>query len=707
MPGVKPTVSPPVAGMRPFAHREHGVDRPDPYAWLRETESPEVLAHLAAERAWYEDSTAHLLPLIASLRAEMAARLSDCDDAPHGRLTRFSYYTRLPAGSEYPQLLRNRDTETALQEPGGRGIRDADVILDANLLDTGSGYVELGLTEVSPDERLLAYSVDTTGDEVYALRFRDLDTGVDLAEEIPRTYYGGAWGADNATFYYTVHDEAYRPFQVWRHRIGRPPEEDDLVLEEPDQRFELTLHGGRSGDVILVLAESRRTTEVWALDAHDPQARPWSVGGRREGVEYRAEHRRTADGDELLLVTDDGETEFRLARCPVPRGAGQDHSTWTAVRSGEDGRLERADAFADHVVLTVRHGARRRLLVLDGHRLDGDPLHVIEPAFAGGHVELGPNPLDTASSVLVVDQAHTHPRVWSEVDLATGSRREVHRQEAPGHDPSDYLAELRLLVAPGGDARPVPATLVRHRDTPLDGTAPAVLYGYGAYEYTFEPDWDPALPSLLDRGVVYVHAHVRGGGEQGRAGWLDGRMEAKQHTFDDFAAAADALASGLVDGSRIVSRGLSAGGLLQGAAFSQRPDRWAGVVAEVPFVDVVTTLFDADVPLTVNEWEEWGDPRNREDFAWLLDYSPYENPPEAGGRPPLLVTGALHDPRVMVWEPAKWVARLRETDPAWSPRCVFRVELGAGSHVGPSGRFAHLGYEAEVAAWMLERMGLA
>jgi oligopeptidase B len=249
----------------------------------------------------------------------------------------------------------------------------------------------------------------------------------------------------------------------------------------------------------------------------------------------------------------------------------------------------------------------------------------------------------------------------------------------------------------------VPVTLVLRRDTPLDGTAPALLYGYGAYEYTFEPEWDPALPSLLDRGVVFAHAHVRGGGEGGRRWWLDGRLEHKQNTFSDHLAVADGLAE-VVDGDRLATRGLSAGGLLQGAVLSQRPERWRAVVAEVPFVDVVSTMLDPGIPLTVTEWDEWGDPRRKQDFDWMLAYSPYDNVPAAGTRPDLLVTGALHDPRVMVWEPAKWVAALRASDPDWSPRCLFRCETGAGAHAGPPGRFARLGYEAEVYAWLLDKL---
>ena len=321
----------------------------------------------------------------------------------------------------------------------------------------------------------------------------------------------------------------------------------------------------------------------------------------------------------------------------------------------------------------------------------------------GGHVALVRSPLYDGGSVTVREESWLQPAVCHAWDLGSGALRTVWRQEAPGFDPSQYVTLRRTF--PSADGTAVPATLMRHRDTPLDGSAPALLYGYGSYEAVEEPEWDPTLPSLLDRGAVYVVTHPRGGGEMGRQWYLDGKLAHKQHTFDDHLAVADGLArEGLVDPGRIATRGLSAGGLLQGAVLSQRPDRWRAVVAEVPFVDVVTTMFDASIPLTVTEWEEWGDPRRREDFDWLRAYSPYDNLPAAGERPDLLVTGAVHDPRVMVHEPAKWVAALRHTDPAWSPRCLFRCETGAGAHVGPSGRFGHLGYEAEVLAWVLDRL---
>ena len=683
--------SPPRATQLPYEHTEHGVSRPDPFHWMRDLDSPELLANLVAERAWYDAATGHLGSLVETLRSEMVQRVPATDSSVSWRRQAFSYYRVLPAGREYHQLLRNLDS-------------GPQVLLDVNELARGSDYVELGLELVSSNERFLAYSVDRTGDEVYELVFRDLYSGTDLPDLVPRSYYGGAWDASSEHFFYTVHDDAFRPFQIWRHRLGTATDQDILLLEEPDERFELNVRPARSGGLVVMWAESRNTREVWVVDAQDPQAVPHSVGGRRIGVEYDAEHALFADGREsLLLVTNDGATEFRLMESPVPRTSDHTHEVWTDVRPENPGeRLERIDAFATHAVLSYRAETEHRLRVLPIEELGSDG-RVIRPIFFGGTVVLGRNELFETTSVIIEDQSYVEPPAWSDVDLHTGARAVVHRRQAPHHEPTHYRVEQRNL--PSADGELVPVTLVHHRRTRLDGSAPALLYGYGAYEYTFEPEWDPALPSLLDRGVVFAHVHVRGGGERGRRWWLEGSLAHKQNTFTDHIAAAEGLER-VVDTSRLATRGLSAGGLLQGAVFSQRPDRWRAVVAEVPFVDVVSTMFDASVPLTVTEWDEWGDPRRREDFDWMLAYSPYDNLPPAGSRPDLLVTGALHDPRVMVWEPAKWVAALRASDPEWSPRCLFRCETGAGAHVGPSGRFAHLGYEAEIYAWVLDRLGV-
>ncbi len=698
------------------------MTRHDPYAWLHDAGSSEVRTHLLAERAWYDAAVAHLHSLTTDLGSEMIGRLPATEVSPRWNRSRFSYYTETPAGRDYPRICReirnnSGDNATESLSSGVRGddFRDVtqvvgdgpEVLLDVNDVAAGEDYVELGLTLVSPDENLLAWSADTDGDEVYVLRFRDLRTGEDLPEEVPRTYYGAAWSADSQWFFYTVHDEAYRPFQVWRHRLGTPVADDVLVQEEGDERFELRLRATRSGDWVVVWAESNTTAETWLVDAHAPEAPPRPAGGRRDGVRYRVDHRRDPFGHgtgDLLVVVDD-RTEQRLMTSPLPGPEGLDHTAWAEARPEDPAvHLERVDAFGGGVVASVRADGAHQLLLLPHDDLAGSGIPVTTET-AGGGVHLSTTTEYDVDRVLVEDESWLSPPVWSEVGLDTGERHEVLRREAPGFDAAAYVVERRHFPSTGGVM--VPASVMRHRDTPLDGSAPVVLYAYGAYGYTFEPQWDPALPTLLDRGVVWVHAHVRGGSEEGRHWYLDGKVLAKQHTFDDHAAVADGLAAaGLVDPARIASRGLSAGGLLQGAVFSQRPDRWCAVVAEVPFVDVVTTMFDESTPLTITEWEEWGDPRVREEFDAMLRWSPYENLPPAGGRPDLLVTGAVHDPRVMVREPAKWVAALRASDPAWSPRCLFRCEVGAGAHVGPSGRTGHLAYEAEVFAWLLDRFGM-
>ncbi len=707
------TPHPPQARAEAFAHTEHGVSRPDPYAWMRDTGSPELLAHLSAERAFYDVSCTHLNSLVDALQAEMVSRLAPTEESPRSHRVAFSYYTVLPAGRDYAVLMREDhhpetlpDVDSTATTPDPHENR-AETVLDVNALADDSGYLDLGLTSVSPDERVVAYSVDRTGDEVFALRFRDLATGSDLPDVIERSYYGAAWSADSTWFFYTVHDEAYRPFQVWRHRLGTDPADDVLVLEEPDERFEVVVRGTRTGDLVVVFSESNTTSECWVVDAHDVTRGPWSVGGRRDGIRYHTEHRRLPDGSsDLLIVTNDDAVEFRLMAAPVPAGADQDASAWREARAEDPAdRIERVDAFADGVVLHLRTGGDHVLRVLRHDDLAG-PGHDVRTRFPGGAPYLWRTPRYDSPTFTIVDESYTEPAVWSAVDLVTGKVADVHHQEAPGHEPGCYLTERRTF--PSADGTSVPATIVRHRETPLDGTAPALVYGYGSYEAVFEPEWDPALPSFLDRGAVFCFAHLRGGGELGRQWYLDGKLDHKQHTFDDHIAVADGLAAaGLVDPDRIATRGLSAGGLLQGAVFTQRPDRWRAVVAEVPFVDVVTSMLDETTPLTITEREEWGDPRLREEFDWMLAYSPYENLPPAGARPDLLVTGALHDPRVMVREPAKWVAALRASDPVWSPRCLFRAETGAGAHVGPSGRFGHLRYEAEVYAWLLDRLGLA
>jgi oligopeptidase B len=706
-----PPLSPPVAPRRETVHELHGDRRVDAYDWLRDTGDPETLAYLASERAFYDASTASLRDDAEALFAAMTARVAPAESSVAHRRHRYAYLTRTREGSEYEQRCR-----VALPANTGADWRSlvdldaAEVMLDPADLTGGSSFLDLGVMLVSPDERLLAYSYDRTGDEVYRMRFRDLDAGRDLDDELPRTYYTAAWSADSSTLFYTVHDEIYRPYQVWRHRVGTAAADDVLVLEESDARYDLEIEASRSGDVIAIVSFCRDTSEVWLVDAHRPEEPPRCVEPRRKGVEYFVEHARTPVGDRLLIVTNDGAEEYRLMSTPLDDPSAANWVEATPQRPGE--RLHSAAAFAGHVVLGLRRDVR---LCLRAHSIGADgslsPDGVdLVAAVDNAALRLGDNEVFDTATATVYEDSYTTPRAWHDVDLASGVRTLVHQTTVPNYDPTSYVSDLVWAPSPSRgqttDVAPVkvPITVVRRADVALDGSAPCLLYGYGAYESCDEPSFDPGIAALLDRGVVFAHAHIRGGGEGGRRWWLDGMMARKQNTFTDQIAAADRLADGLVDGDRIVGRGLSAGGLLQGAVFSQAPDRWRGIVAEVAFVDVVTTMLDPSIPLTVTEWDEWGDPRRPEDYRWMRAYSPYDNPPPAGGRPDLLVTGALHDARVMVFEPAKWVALLRQTDPDWSPRCLFRVELGAGAHVGPSGRYAHLRYEAEVYAWALQRL---
>jgi oligopeptidase B len=682
----------------------HGQTDVDDYAWMRDHDAPEFGAYLAAERAYYDAQTVSLAGLTDELFAEAVARTpTTADDSVAWPLRGYRYWYRTPERAENRQLFRARRDQAGAGEPR--------LLLDENLLATPTGYVDVPVAEPSPDDRLVAWLVDGSGAEIYQLRFTEIETGRELADVVERTYPGGAWSSDSAHFFYLVPDKAWRPCQVWRHAIGTPATEDALVYEENDQRFDLTLAASRSGELIIITIESRDTSEVRIIPAGEPLSPPVVVEPRRRGIEYRVDHAADPAGGpgELVIVTDDGTPEFTLMRAPVTAPS---RPNWTAVPCAAvaparpDSRLLRCDVLADHLVLTLRRDGAPMLAIADH---DGGTVREIHPALAAGAISVRHAAEYQSASVIIAEESLIEPARWSDLNLATGERTELKRADVPGYDAGLY--RTKRIEARAGDGASIPVTLAYGVDTTLDGTAPCLLYGYGAYEACSDAEFDRSLPSLLDRGVVFAIAHVRGGGERGRNWWQQGRLRAKPTTFSDFIDVADGLAGDppgavpLVDGRRIVSRGLSAGGLLQGAVYSRAPGRWRAVVAEVPFVDCVTTMLDPSIPLTINEWDEWGDPRDPDDFAVLRSYSPFDNPP-AGPRPDLLVTGAVHDTRVLVHEPAKWVARLRTSDTADS-RVLFRVELGAGAHGGPSGRFGQLRYEAEVYAFILGAMGLA
>ena len=691
--------TPPAAPRVPSARELHGDTLTDDYAWMRARDDAALQEYLIAERAYYDAQTERLRGLADTLAAEAASRIpTGDDDSVAWPRDGFAFRTRTPADADNEQLLRS---------PAGESPEE--VILDDNLVARRTGFADVGVREPSPDGALLAWSVDTSGAENYELRIRDLDTGEDLPEVIAPTAPEVAWSADSRHLFYLVADALFRQWQLWRHRVGTPATADELVLEEADPRFELTLAASRSGELAIIVAASRDTSEVRVIELHDPVADPVLLQPRQPGVEYRVDHARGGPGDTgtLYLVTDIGEREFALMKVPLaaPGRAGWESVSCSAVAPARaDTRLVACDVFAEHLLLTLRrHGGK--LLAITDH--GGADVRELQPQVPAGSIRVEHAHDYDSGSVIIAEQSLIEPIAWYELDLATGTRRLLKRMEVPGYDPARYRTERRTAPAP--DGTPIPVTLAYRDGTPLDGSAPCLLYGYGAYEDSLDPEFDRSLPSLLDRGVVYAVAHIRGGGEGGRSWWQEGRLRAKPTTFTDHAAVADWLAGSsgpaLVDGTRIVTRGLSAGGLLQGAVYSLRPDRWRAVVAEVPFVDVVNTMLDPSIPLTITEWDEWGDPRDPEDYACMKAYSPYDNPP-AGRRPALLVTGAVNDPRVSVHEPAKWVARLRATDTQGS-RLLFRPELGVGAHSGPTGRSARFSYSAEVQAFILDAMGIS
>jgi oligopeptidase B len=664
----------------------------DPYGWMRDTQLPAMRAYLAAERQYYDDQLAPLRGLRDELRQEMTGRVAAAEESVRWRHGGFWYCTRTVPGQEFGQFCRAAGPGEPVQ-----------LLLDENALlndpACSGGYVALGVREVSPDGRLLAYSVDFDGDEVYQLRIRDLASGRDLPDRIERTYYGLAWAADSRSLLYVVTDQEYRPHEVWRHGLGTRPDRDVLVFREEDQRFELTVRATRSGEYLLVETESRDTTETLAVPAADPGASPAVLAPRRRGVEYRADHARGPDGGEFYLVSNDVAAEFRLVRAPV-RAPGRD--AWTEVIAGApDTRLVSCQVFGRYLIVEQRHAAATQLRVLDR---ETGAQRLIEPPGPEFALELAVNEEYDVAAVSVRTESLIDPPAWHDVDLASGRWELRKRQDVPGYDPARY--ESRRLTATAPDGTMIPVTIAGRRGLGPDGTAPGLLYGYGAYEACSWPEFSVLTPSLLDRGFVYAVAHIRGGGEGGRRWWLDGRLTRKRNTFTDFIAAADMLAAdGWADGGRIVSRGLSAGGLLQGAVYAMAPGRWRAVVAEVPFVDCVTTMLDPSIPLTITEWDEWGDPRDPEILAYLRSYSPYDNVP-AGPRPDLLVTGSLHDPRVLIHEPAKWVAKLRATGDGQA-RVLFRAELGTAGHTGPTGRYEQLGYQAEIGAFIVAAAGQA
>ncbi len=673
---------PPVASPRPKELEAGGDRRIDPYYWLRERDNPEVLAYLEAENSYADAVMTESAGLQARLYAEIRGRVQETDFSAPVLYKGWWTYTRTVEGLDYEIYCRRRGSMEAPEQ----------VMLDANALARGHEYLEVGYADRSPDETLLAYAVDYNGSELHELRFRDLASGEDLPDVIEDVYYGAAWSGDGTTFFYVRTDPAVRPYQVWRHRLGSA--DDVLVYQEDDERFEVSVELSKSERYIFITSSSQVTSDVRYLLNDEPEGTPRLIEPRRDGIEYSVDHQ----GDRFLILTDDGARNFRLMAAPV---ASPGRASWSEVVPERPGvRLNSIDVHRRHVVLGQRSDAMQRLEVLDVERGE---LHVVAQPDASYTAYPGGNP-DYDSSVMRFFYTSLNAP-WSAVDYDMDARTRTIVKEQPvrgGYDRADYVTER--LWATAADGVSVPISLVHRRGLALDGSNPALLYGYGAYELSNDPMFDPVRLSLLDRGFVYAIAHVRGGGELGREWYEDGKFLRKRNTFGDFIACAEHLVQqGFTNPGKLAIRGRSAGGLLIGAVINERPDLFACAVAQVPFVDALTTMLDDKLPLTVNEYEEWGNPNEPAFYAYLKGYSPYDNV-RAVEYPALLVTAGMNDPRVSYWEPAKWVAKLRAVATTRGP-VLLKTQMGAG-HSGPSGRYESWREEALVMAFMLEQLGL-
>jgi oligopeptidase B len=702
---------PPLAPRHPHVLCAHGKERVDDWYWLRDRDNPEVIAYLEAENEYAAAVLSPTERLQEELFESIRSRVVETDAGAAIRHGPWWYFTRTFEGRQYPLLCRLPDTNRSLdaeritQSTRSGTASGESVLLDENDLATGD-YMAVGVLDISPDHRLLAYAVDHDGSELYTLKFRDLGTGDQLPDEIEGVYYGSAWSTDNSTFYYMRPDEAMRPYQVWRHRLGATgSDEDELVFEENDERFFVSVALSRTETRILIHSASSTTSEALWVDAADPSGDATIILPREDGVEYDVEH----DGNSWLVRTNraapDGSPRTNFALFRIRESSHDPSELEEVIAHRADVTLESADAFAAHMVVWERHQADglERLRIVPR---SGTGEHIVEQAEPVYTLSPESNPEWDSTSYRFGYTSLAVPASSIEYDLNTRERRAVWTQLVRGFDPGAYRTERLWAEAPDGTL--VPISLVAPKNAPLDGSAPCLLYGYGAYQVPVDPSFSAVRANVMERGVTFAIAHIRGGGDLGRSWYEMGRLEYKANTFSDFIAAATFLIeSGRVDQGKLVARGGSAGGLLMGAVTNMRPDLWRAVVAEVPFVDVVTTMCDPSLPLTVTEWDEWGDPLHDEGaYDRMLSYSPYDNV-EPKDYPSMFVTAGLNDPRVGFWEPAKWVAKLRSVGAGKGDNPILlRTEMGAG-HRGSTGRYNSWRDEARVQAFTLWQMGLA
>ncbi|MBU6318873.1 MAG: S9 family peptidase [Alphaproteobacteria bacterium] len=693
-----------MATAKPYAITQHGQTRIDPYHWLRDPDwrgvinnpsslDAEIRAHLEAENAYTKtvllDPTAQLRD---TLYEELKGKLKEDDSSVPQRDGSYAYATRFRAGGQYPTLYRLRVNPTT-GEPDG----EERILIDGDTEAQGEAFWRLQGWEQSPDHSTLAYFVDLEGGNKSTLRFRNAATGEDMKVRIEGTSAELVWAPDSRTCFYTLLNDNFRTAKVMRHVIGEDAADDTLIFEEQDPAFEMSIYKTSSGAYLMIHRAESESSDVHYLPLASPRSKPRRFTAYRPGVEYRPDHH---DKDFYILNNSNGATDYKVSRTPTRRPSARH---WKDYIAHEPGRfIEDIFLFKNRMVLTQKVDALPRLVVRDIPTGVDHTLSFEEEAY---DLSVLRGFEWNTNSLRFTYNSPSTPAETYDYDMSARTRVLRKAQEIPsGHDKADYI--VRRVVAVASDGARIPLTILHHRSTRIDGTAPALLYGYGSYGISTAASFSTVRLPLVDRGLVYCLAHVRGGQERGRDWYFDGKLMNKQNTFSDFARAAEALVEqGFAARGKIVIEGRSAGGLLVGAVMNQRPELFAGVIGTVAFVDVITTISDAELPLTPPEWTEWGDPiRNKEAFSYMASYSPYDNVSNKA-YPPLLAQTALSDSQVTYWEPAKWVARLRAVAPDAGPY-FLHVNMDAG-HGGASGRFDRLRELAEGQAFALWCLGKA
>ncbi|MEK5392963.1 S9 family peptidase [Margalitia sp. FSL K6-0131] len=681
-------MKPPIAKRIPHPHELHGDVREDDFYWLRDRTNPEVIHYLEEENRYYDEIMRPLEKQTELIYQSMLDRVPDSEvkvPVQHGP---YFYYSRLDKNKQYPIYARKQATSRNLLPKVPE-----EVVLDLNELAKDGEYLSVTMQRMSTDHNRLAYLENRDGTDRYTIHIKDMKTGELLSDRIPDVFLYGSmeWSRCGEYIFYITVDESQRPYQLWRHRLGSDVENDQLIFEEKDITFTLSMYKSLSGKFIFVHSRSKTTSEIRMIDADSPLSPLQLLDGRREGIEYDVEHW----GDELLILTNEGAPNFQLLRCPL----GDLDSRVKVAPYNEDRYLQAMYPFRDALLIFGRENGLTQIWVLregELQRIEWDePLYTVSI--------LSDQSYETAE-VLIQYESLLTPKTTYGLNLLTGEKQLLQVAPVSGeYDRSRFRQEQLWAIAEDGVK--VPMNIVYQEGALRSGPAPLILYAYGSYGANSDPHFDPYRIPLLEKGIIWVTVQVRGGSEMGRRWYEDGKMQNKRNTFTDFIAAAKYLIEqGYTTSSKMAARGGSAGGLLVGAVANMAGELFQVIVPAVPFVDVVTTMLDATIPLTTLEWDEWGNPQNQDDYFYMKSYSPYDNV-EAKDYPHMYVTTGLNDPRVAYWEPAKWVARLRavKTD---DNVLVLKTNMGAG-HFGASGRFNHLKEAAACYAFILDKLGVA